>query len=71
MPRHEFGLDVIALIGRLRYAEHQLVPEIRTHLVGRKASVPERTVTNLLGRYDELRAAAPADDRLKKALTAQ
>ena len=42
LPRHEFGLDVIALVGRLRYAEHRSVPEIRTHLVGRKVSVSER-----------------------------
>src|SRR4051812_15511740 len=72
LPRHEFGLDVIALIGRLRYAEHRSVPEIRAHLVGRKVSVSERTVTNLLDRYDELLATALADDRrLKGVLTAQ
>ncbi len=23
LPRHEFGLDVVALVGRLRYAEHR------------------------------------------------
>ena len=69
LPRHEFGLDVIALIGRLRYAEHRSVPEIRTHLVGRRVTVSERTVTNLLDRYDELLAVALADDRrLKKVL---
>ena len=34
LPRHEFGLDVIALVGRLRYSEHRSVPEIRVHLVG-------------------------------------
>jgi len=55
LPRHEFGLDVIALIGRLRYAEHRSVPEIRTHLVGRGVTVSERAVTNLLDRYDELK----------------
>lgn len=72
LPRYEFGLDVVALIGRLRYAEHRSVPEIRTHLVGRKVSVSERTVTNLLDRYDELLAVALADDRrLKNLLTAQ
>ena len=72
LPRHEFGLDVIALIGRLRYAEHRSVPEIRTHLVGRGVSVAERTVTNLLDRYDELLAVALADDRrLKKVLATQ
>jgi len=69
LPRHEFGLDVVALIGRLRYAEHRSVPEIRTHLVGRQVSVSERTVTNLLDRYDELLAVALAEDRrLKKVL---
>jgi hypothetical protein len=72
LPRHEFGLDVIALIGRLRYAEHRSVPEIRTHLVGRGVSVSERAVTNLLDRYDELLSVALADDRrLKKVLTEQ
>ena len=72
LPRHEFGLDVIALIGRLRYAEHRSVPEIRTHLVGRKVSVSERAVTNLLDRYDELLAVSLTDDRrLKKLLAAQ
>ena len=72
LPRHEFGLDVIALIGRLRYAEHRSVPEIRTHLVGRGVSVSERAVTNLLDRYDELLAVALADDRrLRKVLAGQ
>jgi len=72
LPRHEFGLDVIALIGRLRYAEHRSVPEIRTHLVGRGVTVSERTVTNLLDRYDELLAVALADDRrLAKRLSIQ
>jgi hypothetical protein len=63
LPHHEFGLDVIALVGRLRYAEHRSVPEIRNHLVGRNVSVSERTVTNLLDRYDELLATCLADDR--------
>jgi transposase-like protein len=72
LPRHEFGLDVIALIGRLRYTEHRSVPEIRTHLIGRGVSVSERTVTNLLDRYDELLATALADDRrLQTVLVAQ
>jgi hypothetical protein len=72
LPHHEFGLDVIALVGRLRYAEHRSVPEIRAHLVGRGVVISERTVTNLLDRYDELLATALADDRrLKGALAAQ
>jgi hypothetical protein len=72
LPHHEFGLDVIALVGRLRYAEHRSVPEIRSHLAGRGVAVAERTVTNLLDRYDELLAVALADDRrLSKALAKQ
>jgi hypothetical protein len=72
LPRHEFGLDVITLIGRLRYAEHRSVPEIRAHLVGRKIAVSERTVTNLLDRYDELLATTLSDDRrLKTVLASQ
>jgi hypothetical protein len=72
LPRHAFGLDVIALIGRLGYAEHRSVPEIRAHLVGRNVSVSERTVTNLLDRYDELLATSLTDDgRLKAVLAAQ
>jgi hypothetical protein len=72
LPHHEFGLDVVALVGRLRYAEHRSVPEIRTHLVGRGLVISERTVTNLLDRYDELLAVVLTDDRrLKKALAAQ
>ena len=72
LPRHEFGLDVIAAIGRLRYAEHRSVPEIRTHLTGRGVSVSERAVTNLLDRYDELLAVSLADDRrLRKTLSQQ
>jgi Transposase, Mutator family len=72
LPRHEFGLDVIALVGRLRYTEHRSVPEIRAHLVGRRVAVSERTVTNLLDRYDELLAVALADDRrLRKVLAPQ
>jgi len=72
LPHHEFGLDVVALVGRLRYAEHRSVPEIRTRLVGRGLLIAERTVTNLLDRYDELLAVALTDDRrLKKVLAVQ
>ncbi|OWK39842.1 Transposase [Fimbriiglobus ruber] len=63
LPRHEFGLDVIALIGALRYTEHRSIPEIRAQLIGRGVTIAERTVTNLLDRYDELLAVALADDR--------
>jgi hypothetical protein len=72
LPRHEFGLDVIALVGRPRYAEHRSVPEIHAHLTGRGVAVPERTALNLLDRYDELLAVARTDDRrLGKLLAGQ
>src|SRR5687768_14112869 len=56
LPQHEFGLDVIATIGALRYAEHRAVPEIRKQLRDHGLDIAERTVTNLLDRYDELLA---------------
>ena len=55
LPYHEFGLDVMALVGRLRYAEHRSIPEIYRELTRRGIVLAERTVTNLLDRYDELR----------------
>jgi hypothetical protein len=63
LPHHEFGLDVIALVGRLRYAEHRSIPEIHRVLTHRGVAVAIRTVTNLLDRYDELRALASADPK--------
>jgi hypothetical protein len=72
LPHHEFGLDVVALVGCLRYTEHRSVPEITTHLLGRGLVISERTVTNLLDRYDELLAVVLTDDRrLKEVLAAQ
>ena len=61
LPHHEFGLDVLALVGRLRHAEHRSVPEIHRELTRRGVAVAQRTVSNLLDRYDELRALATAD----------
>src|SRR3954454_3942342 len=72
LPQHEFGLDVIALVGALRYREHQSVPEIHRGLRERGVAVCERTVTNLLDRYDELVATTLADDdRLRAVLAGQ
>jgi hypothetical protein len=72
LPHHEFGLDIVALVGRLRYAEHRSVPEIHQELQRRGVRVAERTVTNLLQRYDELRALATADpQRLRRLLHGQ
>jgi hypothetical protein len=54
LPQGEFGLDVIALVGALRHAEHRSVPEIHREFLGRGVGISERTVTNLLDRYEEL-----------------
>ena len=70
LPRHEFGLDVIALVGALRYREHRSVPEIHGVLRTRGVGLCERSVTNLLDRYDELLATALADDRRLRAVLA-
>lgn len=63
LPDHEFGLDTIALIGALRYREHRSVPEIHQELRRRKVVISQRTVTNLLDRYDELLALSLTDNR--------
>jgi hypothetical protein len=56
LPQHEFGLDIIALVGVLRHREHRSVPEIHAVLTARGVAIAERSVTNLLDRYDELLA---------------
>jgi hypothetical protein len=71
LPKYEFGLDVIALVGRLRYAFHRSVPEIRAALVARGLDICERTVTNLLDRYDELLATTLTDGGRLKGLLAK
>src|SRR5947209_14057594 len=71
LPEHEFGLDVIAIIGTLRYAQHRSVPEIHAELTRRGVPLCTRTVTNLLDRYDELLALSLADTgRLRRATAA-
>ena len=72
LPQHEFGLDVIALIGALRYRQHRSVPEIHQELLDRGLVICQRTVTNLLDRYDELLALRLSDSgRLRKVLARQ
>jgi hypothetical protein len=73
LPQQEFGLDVIALVGTLRYREHLSVPEMAVRLVEKhKLPICQRTVTNLLDRYDELLAVSLADDtRLRSLLSEQ
>ena len=72
LPDHEFGLDVIALVGRLRHREHRSVPEIHKRLREQGVAIAERSVTNLLDRYDELLATTLGDSaRLRQRLATQ
>src|SRR4051795_4178955 len=67
LPQHEFGLDVIALVGRLRHAEHRSIPEIHAELVRRGVPICVRSVGNLLDRYDELLTLSLSDpQRLRR-----
>jgi hypothetical protein len=72
LPQAEFGLDVVALAGALRYAEHRSVPEIHRALRERGVAIAERTVTHLVQRYEELVAVRLADHaRLRARLAEQ
>jgi hypothetical protein len=72
LPQHEFGLDVVALVGVLRHRDHRSVPEIHAALRGRGVEIAERSVTNLLDRYDELLATRlTGARRLRRALKGQ
>ena len=61
LPHGEYGLDLIALVGALRFGEHRSVPEIHAALLERGTGVAERTVTNLVHRYEELVALRLGD----------
>src|SRR5271166_4781168 len=72
LPYHEFGLDVMALVGRLRYAEHRSIPEIYRELTRRgivrdclsgeillAQSLLSSTAPDLAGLIDQVRRALP------------
>jgi hypothetical protein len=63
LPHGEFGLDVIALVGQLRYRGHRSVPEIHEALGQRGVVLAERTVGHLIERYEELVALRLTDHR--------
>ena len=71
LPRHEFGLDVIALVGALRHAQHRSVPEIHSELARRGVPICARSVGNLLDRYDELLTLSTADLGRLRRVTAE
>jgi hypothetical protein len=69
LPHGEFGLDVIALVGTLRYQQQRSVPQIHEELLRRGLQVAQRTVTDQLYRYEELLTLHLADsERLKARL---
>ncbi|MBN8228450.1 hypothetical protein JYK02_13145 [Corallococcus macrosporus] len=69
LPEHEFGLDVIALIGALRHQEKRSVPAIHAALRARDVPISERSVSNLLERYDALLAPRSLDPARLQAVT--
>src|SRR5260370_6113937 len=72
LPHGEFGLQVIALVGALRYGEHRSVPQIHQQLHLRGLPICERSVLHLVERYEELVALRVADDcRLQEVLRKQ
>jgi hypothetical protein len=72
LPKHEFGLDVIAAIGNRRYRHHETVSEIHAYLREKGVVISERSVTNQLDRYDELVALSlQSSDRLQAVFKQQ
>jgi hypothetical protein len=72
LPHGEFGLEVIALIGRWRFREHRSVPEMHRMLLSRGVSITERSVTHLMQRYEELVTLRITDhERIKNRLLKQ
>jgi hypothetical protein len=72
LPDAEFGLDVLAFVGALRYREYRSVPEIHQALLSRGVGICERSVTNLVQRYEELVALHLSDPaRLRERLEPQ
>ncbi len=70
-PQHEFGLDIIAAVGRLRHAGHRSVPEIHAELARRGVPIRARSVGNLPDRSDELLALSCTDAARLRRITAE
>src|SRR5436305_571138 len=72
LPHGEFGLEVIALIGKFRFREHRSVPEMHQALQARGISIAQRSVTYLMQRYEELVTLRITDqERIKVRLQKQ
>jgi hypothetical protein len=68
LPRGEYGLDVIAFVGQLRFVERRGIAAIHQALRARKVALAQRTVTNLVHRYEALLALQVADPSRLTAL---
>ena len=72
LPQSEFGLDVVAQIGQWRAREQRSVPQMHQALRQQGVEIAERSVTELLHRYEELVALRLADTtRLRAQLAGQ
>lgn len=72
LPKYQFGLDVIALVGSLFFKRKMTVKEIHKELRRRKVEISLTSVTYLLKRYRELLAVdLKDDDRLRDLLSEQ
>jgi hypothetical protein len=72
LPLAEVGLDVVALVGALRYGEHRSVPEIHAALTARGVAVVEPIVTHLVQPSEEMVALRQAGRaRLRERLAEQ
>lgn len=72
LPGHEFGLDLIAYAGSLRYQEHRSVPQIHQAIKEKGVNICQRSVSNVLDRYDELISVSLTDEnRIAKLLGSQ
>lgn len=69
LPKQEFGLDVLALVGALRATAQQSVTEIHQELVRRRVVIAPRTVAHLLERYATLVTLSLTDRSRFKRLT--
>jgi hypothetical protein len=70
LPQQEVGLDVIALVGRLRHAEPRSAPEVHAALTRRGVPICLRSVGDLLDRDDELLARSLSDTERLRRITA-
>jgi hypothetical protein len=69
LPKQEFGLDVVLLVGTLRYAQHHSIPDIHRELGRRRIAIAPRTVQHLLERYEALLALSLRHTTRLQALT--